>query len=424
MFFLSRRCAAHQTKSLTVTSLIALGLLCLGQSGSAAAQAPIALPNTITTIAGGATGGGSAITGGVLPTKGAACSAGSPYTATDALGDGCPGLNTVFSSDFRGGLQVDASGNVFIMDTTNSLLRRIDARTGIVTAVTGTATTGCTTSTDSYGDGCPFAQTKLGTARGVTVDPYGNVLIAGYGMQTINLLCNAVSPLCPNTTGHKQVGSMYRIAGCVAAATSTGTTGTGTAAGNTGDGYAATPYGNLAADVADWGTGSSAYGSCTAAATTTIAAVASPRGVAADRYGNVYIAETGTSGAGYRYRVVVGPATFTLPNGTVLNNAHGGHPRPESQPTPRSPRLPRTAASTPSSVASQRATATPFRRPSAQPVQALPAATPSTPSAMAALTTRAPQALGNRESASTPMATSSSPTTPRASSAFSLLSPP
>jgi hypothetical protein len=304
--------------SQALVAAIVLGLL----SGARAAegQAPVPLPNTITTVAGGATGTGSPITGGVLLAKGAACSAGSPYTATDAYGDGCPGLDTVFSSDFRGGLQVDGAGNVFIMDTTNSLVRRLDARSGVVTAVTGTSTSGCTTSTDSYGDGCPFSQTKLSTARGISVDAYGNVLIAGYGMQTINVLCNAVSPLCPNTAGHKQVGSMYRIAGCVGSATATGTTGTGTAAGNTGDGYVASPYGNLAADVADWGGGSTAYGSCTAAATTTIAAVDSPRGVAADRYGNVYIAETGTSGAGYRYRVVVGPASFTLPNGTVLNN--------------------------------------------------------------------------------------------------------
>ena len=325
-----RRTATHQKT--VAASLFAVGLMCLGVARQSLAQAPIALPNTITTIAGGATGTGSPITGGVLPAKGAACSTGSPYTATDSLGDGCPGLNTVFSSDFRGGLQVDGAGNVFIMDTSNSLVRRIDARTGIVTAVTGTATTGCPTnaspytatpaSSDSYGDGCPFAQTKLSTARGIWVDPYGNVLIAGYGMYVINVLCNAVSPLCPNTTGHKQVGSMYRIAGCVASATATGTPGTGTTNGTSGDGYVASPYGNLAADVADWGAGSTAYGSCTAAAT--LGAVSSPRGVAADRYGNVYIAETGTSGAGYRYRVVVGPPTFTLPNGTVLTNPIAG----------------------------------------------------------------------------------------------------
>ena len=38
---------------------------------------------------------------------------------------------------------------------------------------------------------------------GVNVDPYGNVLIAGYGMQTINIVCNAISPLCPGTANRK-----------------------------------------------------------------------------------------------------------------------------------------------------------------------------------------------------------------------------
>ena len=292
------------------------------------AQAPVPLPSTITTVAGGANAAGNGTTGGVLPAKGAACSAGSPYTATDAFGDGCPGINTAFSSDFRGGLQVDGAGNVFVMDTTNSLVRKIDAKSGLVTAVTGTAITGCTTNSDGYGDGCPLAQTKLNTPRGVSVDPYGNVLIAGYGMQTINILCNAISPLCPNTANHKQLGSMYRIAGCVASATAAGTTGIGTTNGTSGDGFAASPYGNLSGDVADWNPTSAAnlgitgYGSCTAAAT--LGAVSSPRGVAGDRYGNTYIAETGSGSAGFRYRVVVGPASFSLPNGTVLTNPIAG----------------------------------------------------------------------------------------------------
>jgi pectin methylesterase-like acyl-CoA thioesterase len=299
------------------TFLLIVAVVALAGQG-ARAQAPFALPNTISTVAGGASASGGAITGGVLPAKGAACSAGSPYTATDAFGDGCPGINTQFSSDFRGGLQVDGQGNVFVLDSSNSLVRKIDARSGLVTAVTGTSTTGCATVQDAYGDGCPLAQTHISTARGVNIDPYGNVLIAGYGMQTINILCNAVSPLCPNTANHKQVGSMYRIAGCVAGATAAGTGGTGTTNGSSGDGYVATPYGDLSGDVSDWGGGSTTYGSCTPAAT--IGAVASPRGVAADKYGNVFIAETGTTGNGYRYRVVVGPATYTLPNGTVLTN--------------------------------------------------------------------------------------------------------
>jgi hypothetical protein len=162
--------------SLLLSAAVALTLLCLVQGigvRAAMGQGPIALPNTIATVAGGASGSGGTVTGGVLPVKGAACAAGSPYTATDAYGDGCPGLNTAFSSDFRGGLQVDGQGNVFIMDTTNSLLRRLDARSGLVTAVTGSSITGCTTSSDAYGDSCPLPQTKLSTARGVWVDPYG-----------------------------------------------------------------------------------------------------------------------------------------------------------------------------------------------------------------------------------------------------------
>ena len=35
------------------------------------------------------------------------------------------------------------------------------------------------------------------------------------------------------------------------------------------------------------------------------------RGVAADKYGNVYIAETGNTNIGLRYRLVLGPQTST-----------------------------------------------------------------------------------------------------------------
>jgi sugar lactone lactonase YvrE len=234
-----------------------------------AQQAPIALPNTITSLAGGATGVAS----------GAACVTDSSLTALDAFGDGCPGASAVFSSDLRGGVAVDPLGNVWVADSSNSAIRKIDARSGIITLAAGKGTV-CAGKTDSNGDGCPQLQTSFSsTPRGIATDPWGNVLIAGYGSSLISILCNAVSPLCPNTNGNHQVGYMYAVAGCVATTGSAGTGGAGA------DGGIALPT-----------------GSCS----TSVAELNQPRGVAADIYGNVYIADT----ANTRYRVVVGPASW------------------------------------------------------------------------------------------------------------------
>ncbi len=296
----------------------------------AAAQAPIALPYTITTVAGGgATSTGTASTP-------VACAAGSPYKSFDSLGDGCPGPQTNFSSDLRGGIASDAQGNIYIADTSNSEIRKYDPKTGIVSRVAGKGTN-CTAANgllDSSGDGCPSLQTVFtSNPRGIGVDPYGNVLVAGYGTQMIHIICTAASPLCPNTTGRKQVGSMYRIAGCVgtvgggATGSPTGNTVLDTWAGTEGDNSFASPYSNLSGDATAGVAGTAAGGSCPGTNTnSSVAAINQPRGVAADKYGNVYIAETGTTGAGLRFRMVLGPQTSSFFTGTnplwaIINSA-------------------------------------------------------------------------------------------------------
>src|ERR1700679_3698792 len=169
-----------------------------------AQQAPIALPKTVSTVGGGAKD---------AFTIGASCGAGSSQTATDTLGDGCPAtlayFNTPASGDLRGGVSTDPAGNIYVMDTEDAAVRMINARSGIITLVAGQGTA-CSAKTDSNGDNCPLANTKFSsTPRGIASDPYGNILVAGNGSNLVNLICNAVSPLCPNTSGTHQVGSMY-----------------------------------------------------------------------------------------------------------------------------------------------------------------------------------------------------------------------
>src|ERR1700761_3016464 len=101
---------------------------------AAHAQAPIALPNTITTVAGGGTSG---------TTANSACTTGSPYKATDGFGDGCPATLAQFAGDGRGGLAVDGQGNIFIVDTNNNYVRWVNSRSGIVNWLDGGGTAVC-----------------------------------------------------------------------------------------------------------------------------------------------------------------------------------------------------------------------------------------------------------------------------------------
>ena len=72
------------------------------------------------------------------------------------------------------GVAVDASGNLFIGDYNNHRIRRVDAATGIITTVAGNGTAGFA------GDGGPATSASLFNPRGVTVDASGNLFIADY----------------------------------------------------------------------------------------------------------------------------------------------------------------------------------------------------------------------------------------------------
>lgn len=196
-----RRFAAILRGSGTLLSGLTIFTLAVLGFGAAQAQTPIPLPNTATTVAGG---GGSI-------SAGAACSAGSPYKAADSYGDGCPGLDANFSTDLRGGIAADGQGNIYISDTSNSMIRKYDPKSGIISRVAGKGSNCTTGLEDSSGDGCVATSTSLSsTPRGIATDPYGNVLIAGYGTEMIHIVCETASPLCPGTTG------ISRLATCIA----------------------------------------------------------------------------------------------------------------------------------------------------------------------------------------------------------------
>lgn len=66
----------------------------------------------------------------------------------------------------------DAAGNLFIADTQNYRIRRVDAGTGIITTVAGDGTLGY------GGDGGPATSAHFGTIGSLAVDGNGNLLLA------------------------------------------------------------------------------------------------------------------------------------------------------------------------------------------------------------------------------------------------------
>ena len=73
------------------------------------------------------------------------------------------------------GIAVDSSGNLFIADTNNGVIREVSAATGKIATVAGTGNTG------SSGDGGPATAAKLNLPQGVAVDSSGNLFIADTG---------------------------------------------------------------------------------------------------------------------------------------------------------------------------------------------------------------------------------------------------
>jgi len=82
------------------------------------------------------------------------------------------------------GLAIDADDNVYVADTGNELIRRIDGETGVISTFAGQELAGFT------GDGGPAINAQFSSPRGLDFDPDGNLYIA----DTLNHRIRRIAP--------------------------------------------------------------------------------------------------------------------------------------------------------------------------------------------------------------------------------------
>lgn len=106
---------------------------------------------------------------------------------TTVAGNGTPGyagdggLATLAELHGPAGVAVDALGNLYISDTQNNVIRKVDS-TGIITTIAGNSSPGYS------GDGGPAPAAELKQPGGLTFDTSGNLYVGDYQNNVVRML--------------------------------------------------------------------------------------------------------------------------------------------------------------------------------------------------------------------------------------------
>ena len=111
---------------------------------------------------------------------------------------GDAGQATAAKINYCYGLALDASGNLYISDTSNYRIRRVNLASGVITTIAGTGTFG------SGGDGGQATAATIGDPGGLAFDAAGNLYIADYGkdrVRKVNTVTGVITTLAGTGTG-------------------------------------------------------------------------------------------------------------------------------------------------------------------------------------------------------------------------------
>jgi hypothetical protein len=127
-------------------------------------------------------------------------------------GDGIPATEANLSYPY-GGIAVDAAGNLYITDLP-SRIRRVDAKTGIITTVAGNGL--CVCEAGPTGDGGPALEAQFLNPADIAIDPAGNLFISDSGDNRIRRV-DAVTGIITTVVGTGE-GGFYGDGGPATAA--------------------------------------------------------------------------------------------------------------------------------------------------------------------------------------------------------------
>jgi sugar lactone lactonase YvrE len=241
--------------------------------------APLLVPYTIQTIAGTPQFAGTTTS---VPVG----YFGEGTLAAPTLANHPTGATTVMNAPFA--MAVDSVGNVYIADTSNYIIREVNAQTGLISTIAGVVPKGCSGASCSVrvngcADGAPAAGSPIGSKiEGIAVDSYGNVYFADATTVTVSVIyrggtrvadfINRVNPGGVAASGGTvQPGYVYHIAGAI------NPTGCSPLKGNADNGLAFT---NLAVSP----TATATFGNATNFFFVTL-----------DSAGNIYVSDSGNT---------------------------------------------------------------------------------------------------------------------------------
>jgi hypothetical protein len=232
-------------------------------------------------------------------------------------GDGGPAILAELSDPT--GAAVDSAGNLYFADPGNSVIRKVNASTGIVTTIAGTGTAGYS------GDGGPAVSAELLSPMGITLDNAGNIYFADNGNAVVRKI-NASTGVITTVAGNGSWGYFGDGGPATSAMLSYDTNVAVDSAGNV---YIADKYNMRVRKVSAAtgiittiaGNGTAGYSGDGSLATS--AELDWPFGVAVDPVGNVYIADL-YNNVIRKVTASSGVITTIIGNGTEGYSGDGG----------------------------------------------------------------------------------------------------
>jgi sugar lactone lactonase YvrE len=197
---------------------------------------------------------------------------------------------------------LDSSGNLYLADDANNVIRKVTASTGIITTVAGNGTGAGTSGGSFFGDGGLATKAAINHPFGIAVDSAGDLFISDTGNQRVREV-NGATGIITTIAGNGTYG--FPVSGVAATNTMMGNP-QGLALDTLGNLYVAEQGACIIAKlnfstgaistVAGNGTSCSDGSSVTGdGGLATLAPLNGPEGVALDAAGNLFIADAGNS---------------------------------------------------------------------------------------------------------------------------------